>query len=692
MRLTNDKQISYYLNVDVLKDIDVTTFTCEVDGVKKALPISNQGHYALYLGSFKNCIFAESDLYTISLQPEEIRYEEAIKSYSLSLLQTLEEECTKETLFISLPLEPTERIYHIFRRLLSLLKIAILNKDAQMKAWVIQEVKRQQLLEYSGNVNYKGNWWIYEIGIPRCLNEILVLSYTELDKEEVCQFLAVENFYIPQPEYEYYRRNYPDIHRIKTDYANLADNIYICLLRSILLHDTNSIEHMAELLPDILKITASGNGFYPDGSFLYHTSIPYNASYGEVLLHALVKNLELFYYIQWDMKDYIKDIYQRIHQAYLPFLYHQRALDCVRGRASSRKADCNYSYQRIIKALYKLSKLYSKKGFIDVLYNEKETFHYSSEAFVFQYMNRYIKRNNDYLIAISSCSDAVSNYESINEENLLGSYQANFTYDLYYNEAPVENEALKINPLYRNGSTNVLTLEEPNQHMSNIITAGVAYKDILTTCFHQKNAVEGYFSKFVLKNSLVGVGSNIHSNQKYISTIYTFEEYYSLGKTSLETKNARLIFKDKPFIKRFNEERSFYDLNKNELDQKVLVSQTRVYYENPKGYEYQLYPKKACVVDEYQLEVLPGAHILKYQNMILWNSFDNRLTNYQGITVLGPASLLFVYKESGIEVYVTSNPKHNLKLKIVGYASDLVEDMFIVPDKLTHCIKFWRKL
>ena len=76
---------------------------------------------------------------------------------------------------------------------------------------------------------------------------------------------------------------------------------FTCMIRT-------EIEHMAELLPDILKITASGNGFYPDGSFLYHTSIPYNASYGEVLLHALVKNLELFYYIQWDMKDYIKDM------------------------------------------------------------------------------------------------------------------------------------------------------------------------------------------------------------------------------------------------------------------------------------------------------------------------------------------------------------------------------------------------
>lgn len=692
MVLQNEKQISYYLNINVLKDIDVTFFNCEVDGNKKALPISNQGHYALYLGNFKTCRFEESDLYTISLQPWEGRYEEAIKGYSLSLLQTIEEEITKEALYNALPCEPTERIYHIFKRLLSMMKMAVKTNDSELKHWVFQEVLKQQKLEYTGVTNYKGNWWVFEIGIPRCLNEILILYYPEMDKEELCQLLATENFYIPQPDYEYYRRNYPNIQRIKTNYANLADTIYICLLRSVLWQDASGVEYLASLLPDLLKITDQGNGFYPDGSFLYHTIIPYNASYGEVLLHALVKNLEIFYLLSWDMKDCIENVYERIEHAYLPFLYHQRALDCVRGRASSRKAGAHYSYKRIMTALHNLVRMYAKKGFLDILFNEEETFHYEPKAFAFSYMHRYIKRNNDYLIAISACSDTVANYESINGENLLGSYQGNFTFDLYFNESPKEMEQVKINPLYRNGSTNVLRLEEPNQVMKNQITAGVAYKDILNTCFHQKNQVEGYFSKFILRNSFVAVGSGIHSNQEYISTIYSFEESFTLGKSSLDLKRERLIFKEKPTIKRFIEERSFHDLNQNEPDEKVLTTQTRVYYENPKEYEYQFYPIKMCIVDEYKLHILSTAHVLEYLNMILWNSFTSEMNSYRGIKVGGAASLILIFKEREIEVVYTSKPNQKIKIQIDGYSADIDEDGIFVSDQLSHCIKFRRNV
>ncbi|MDE5715141.1 MAG: hypothetical protein K2I42_03310 [Anaeroplasmataceae bacterium] len=692
MELKSPNQESYYLNIDVLKDIDTAFFTCEVDGVEKSIPISNQGHYALYLGQFKSCKYDESSLYTISLRSLHDKYEKAIKSYSLSLLQTMEEESTKESLYIALPQEPTERIYHIFRRLLCMIKKAILQNDLELKMWAYQEVKKQQAMEYSGLANYKGNWWIYEIGIPRCLNEILVLCYDEINKEELCYLLAIENFYIPQAEYEYYRRNYPDVKRRKTDYANLADTIYICLLRSILLQDSYEIDHLASLLPEILKITNEGNGFYPDGSFLYHQSVPYNASYGEVLLHSLVKNLELFYWLEWDVKDYMDTIFERVEKAYFPFLYHQRALDCVRGRASSRVAGSHYSYQRIMKALHSLAKLYSRDGFIDHIYNEEAFFDYSSKAYAFQYMNRYIKRNDEFLIAISACSDTVSNYESINGENLLGSYQSNFTYELYYNQPPKGNEVLKINPFYRNGSTNPLLPEEPNQIMNNLITAGVAYKDILNTCFHQKNKVEGYFSKFVLKNSLVGVASDIHSNTEYISTIFTFEDNYSLVKNVLETDEVKLIFKTKPEIKRFIEERSYYDLNKNESDEKQTISQMRVFYINPNEYEYQLYPKKMCVIDEYQFKALPGTHILEYKNMILWNSFEQQPIKYKEICVQGRASLIFVYKENLIEVHFTSNLGEILKINILGYVSDIQEENIIIKDKLSHSIKFWRKI
>ncbi|MDE7263818.1 MAG: hypothetical protein K2N64_04075 [Anaeroplasmataceae bacterium] len=689
MEISNDNQALYYLSIDVLKDIEVTSFICEVDGMKKSISVSNQGHYALYLGQFKVCKYTESDCYTISLQPYISFYDEAIESYSLSLLQTIEEEVTKETLYDALPMEPTERIYRIFRRLLCLLKKAILSKDGDLKAWVMQEIRKQQTLEYAGQTNYKGNWWVYEIGIPRCLNEILFLSYFEIDKYEMSKLLAIENFYIPQAEYEYYRRNYPMVQRIKTNYANLADTLYICLLRSILLQDAAGIKKLSDLLPELLKITETGNGFYPDGSFLYHTAIPYNASYGEVLLHSLVKNLDLLYRIHWDIEEYMTVLYERIEKSYLPFLYHQRALDCVRGRASSRRAGVNYSFKRIFKALYNLAQLYAPKGFIDVLYNEEEACFYTPKAYAFQYMNRYIKRNNDFLIAISGCSDTIANYESINGENLLGSYQANFTYDLYYNRNPEENDVLKINPFYRNGSTNSFMLEEPNQVMYNQITAGVAYQDILSTCFHQKNQVEGYFSKFVLKSSLVGVGSNIQSDVDYISTIYTFEDSYILSKNALETNEAKLIFKVKPCIKRFVEERSFYDLNQNESDEKQKITQTRVYFENPKQYEYQLYPKKMCVLDEYKLKVYPSAHILEYQNMILWNSFENQKIEYKGISVWGCASMIFVMSEDVIEVHFTSNIHQKIQINIEGYHSDL-EETILVKDKLSHCIKFWR--
>lgn len=690
MEISNDNRAVYYLSIDVLKDIEVTFFVCEVDGKNRSISISNQGHYALYLGQFKNCKYEESDDYTISLQPYSTFYDEAIESYSLSLLQMIEEDCEKETLYNDLPEESTERIYRIFKRLLSLLKKAILAKDESLKAWTLQEIKNQQKAEYTGQMNYKGNWWIYEIGIPRCLNEILFLSYFELDKYEMCQLLAIENFYIPQAEYEYYRRNYPDIHRIKTDYANLADTIYICLLRSILLQDAVGINKLSSLLPNLLKITDSGNGFYPDGSFIYHSFIPYNASYGEVLLYSLVKNLDLFYRIHWDIEDYIMTLYEHIEKSYLPFLYHQRALDCVRGRASSRMAGENYSFNRIFKTLHNLVQLYAPKGFIDVLYNEEESSFYTPKAYAFQYMNRYIKRNNNFLIAISGCSDTIANYESINGENLLGSYQANFTYDLYYNRDPVENEVLKINPFYRKGSTNTFTMEEPNQVMHNQITAGVAYQDILSTCFHQKNQVEGYFSKFVLKNSLVGVGSDIQSNLDYVSTIYTFEDSYVLAKNAIETDDARLIFKTKPCIKRFIEERSFYDLNKNESDKKQRIIQTRVYYENPKQYEYQLYPKKLCVLDEYKVKVYPSAHILEYQNLLLWNSFEDKPLEYNGICVQGCASLIFVMDDEIIEAHFTSNINQRISIDIKGYISDVAENSFIVKDKLSHCIKFWR--
>lgn len=689
MEFHNNNQGYYFLSIQVEKDLELTKLNYEIDGKKNNIFLSNQGDYAIYLDHFSSLWIEEHKEVHMTLLKWNVKYENAIKQYQNALLKT-ETNCiyTIRSLYDKLPTEPTERLYHIFKRLLALTIEAVKKKDQTLKKFIHEELNQLIQTQYSGTQNYVGNWWVFEIGIPRCLNEMLILLYFDLPKEVIFTYLSIENFYLPQAEYEYYRRDYPNIHRIKTNYANLADTIYICLLRNILFQNEKEIKHLYSLLPSLLKITESKNGFYLDGSFVYHDCIPYNASYGEVLLHSITKILELYSFLEVDCSSYYESLYTIIEKSYIPFLYHQRALDCVRGRAISRTKGAMYSFETILNSFHRLAKLFAKQGFLDYIFNEEMIFYYTPKVYAFNAMDRYIKRNQDYLIAISAYSKFISNYESINGENLLGSYQSNFTFDLYYNQNPTVNEVLKVHPFYRNGSTNILELENPNETMENQITAGVTQKNLLNTCFHQKNTVEGYFSKFVLENSMVAVGTNIHSLKEYVSTIYNFEEDYLFHKNKIETETFKIIVEEAPLIEKFKEERSFHDLNLNEEDVKKTFSVTRAYYKNPKRYVYQLYPKAKCIEDSYQLYTLENAHIIKYKTYYMINLFTKDKVIFEDMQFQGPACMIIEQTENEYIVKVATDSKTPIYIQIKGYENE--QNLFQFDDEFEHTIHFRR--
>lgn len=696
MEFHNNGEEIFYLEVKVLKDLDCLDIKYQVDGRTGFLPISNQGYYAIYLDHFSFCEIEEHKDVDYNLKNWNSKFERVLRAYKKSLLETIETNALEiQDLYKNLPKENTERIYHTFKRLLSLAKQGIIHRNELLIQEVLKELKINIQKEYSGKKNYVGNWWVFEIGVSRCLNELMILLFDYISKEDLFTYMAIENFYLPNSEYEYYRRNYPNVNRFKTNYANLADNIYICLLRNILIQNKDEIMYLHSLLPVLLKITEEGNGFYKDGGFLYHTNIPYTASYGEVLLSSIAKTLELYVLLEVDCTKYFDDLYVLLQKAYMPFLYHQRALDCVRGRASSRKKGAHYSFNTIMASFHKLSKLFCKQGFIDYIFNEEHCYDYKPKAYVFNSMNRYIKRNKEYLIAISSYSNRVANYESINNENLLGHYQSNFTFDVYYNEPVAEDEILKINPYYRNGSTNILKAEEANTPMENLISAGVAFDTVLNTCFHQNNTVKGYFSKMVLENSIVAIGTNISSDEDYVSTIYSFDEPYSLHKTAIEA-SFKLICKQEPIFEKFEEARSYYDMNLNEDDTLKHFKGTRIYYKNPKEYEYQFYPRIKCIQDEYKLITLTNVHILKYKKYYFINSFNDSPWNYENFHIQGRGSLIALFEEEKITIKFSSVPNQKLLLNVVGYEcvqKDVAteKDTFIVEDYFEHTLIYRRK-
>ncbi|MBD5390454.1 hypothetical protein HDR67_00360 [bacterium] len=695
MEFKNPNQVKSYLEIYVKQDGEVQNIPFIVDGKTKYLSISNQGYYALALNNFSFCKVEENSNLEIVLKEWDSSFEKIIQSYKNNLVESNENLTgTLEDLYVNLPSEYTERIYQTFKRIFVLAVKSVQNQDHSLRQAVLLEFKKLMDREYLGKSNYEGNWWVYEIGIPRCVNETLIVLYDAFTQEEIMQYMAIENFYIPTPEYEYYRRNYPNIKRIYASYANLADTIYVCLLRNILIQNQIEIDRLYSLLPSLFQIKEEGNGFRKDGGFIFHENIPYTASYGEVLLSAVTKILEVYYLLERDCSEFCEKIYPILERSYMPFLYHHHALNCVRGRASSRTKGEKYSFEIVLKSFRKLVKFFSKDGFIDYILNEEVFHHYTPKTFVFNSMDRYLKRSTGYLLAISGHSKNVADYESINGENLLGSYQANFTFDLYYNK-PTSDDVLSINPLYRNGSTNVLRLEPANQPMENQITSGVSFNSVLNTCFHQNNDVKGYFSKFVLENSFVAIGTNIHSEEPYVSTVYNFEETYSYHKNVAEAETFQIIFEEDPIFEVFHETRSYHELNQNELHDEKKFQITRAYYKNPKQYGYQFYPIKKSVEDEYEKVILPTTHILIYKNLYFINSFETGKFQFKTIHIDGIACMIFKVQDDEILLRLSSDFKQEIFIHIDGFScveADLIkkEDNFIIEDEYEHTILFRR--
>ncbi|MDE6656023.1 MAG: hypothetical protein K2J85_03430, partial [Anaeroplasmataceae bacterium] len=219
---------------------------------------------------------------------------------------------------------------------------------------------------------------------------------------------------------------------------------------------------------------------------------------------------------------------------------------------------------------------------------------------------------------------------------------------------------------------------------------------VLNSCYHQNNTVKGYFSKMILENSIVAIGTNISSDEDYVSTIFSFDEPYILHKNAIEA-SFKLICKQKPIVEKFEEDRSYYDMNLNEDDTPKHFKGTRIYYKNSKEYEYQFYPKIRCIQDEYELITLKNAHILKYKKYYFINSFDDFSWEFENFHFQGRFSLIALFEDEQITIKFASVPNQKLFLSINEYECiqadvSTEKDTFNIEDCFEHTMIYRRKL
>lgn len=317
-------------------------------------------------------------------------------------------------------------------------------------------------LEWLKNNRYDGkkfydNWWDWEVGAPQKLNSILIMLKDEFTDLEIIEYTDVIDMYVKDPTM-HTQGKYPAVG------ANRADMCKVVIYSGLLSKNEDRINLGVSKLDPLFKyveqiIEEEGekiDGYYKDGSWIEHGSIPYAGSYGAVLVGGVGEMAHVLSGTQWAIdKEKLNTIYQVILDSFEPLMYKGVMMNMVSGRAISRANEKDYGHgfgiMRRILAFYTESapeeyrdrykamikqwiESNDKRDIIGTSTNlqftvqakalmKDESVSARGELignYIYPNMDRVVHRRPGYVFGLSMYSSRVSNYESLNGENLKG--------------------------------------------------------------------------------------------------------------------------------------------------------------------------------------------------------------------------------------------------------------------------------
>ena len=115
-----------------------------------------------------------------------------------------------------------------------------------------------------------GNWWNWELGIPKDINNLLIILYDQLPLKLITSYIDTIRYFTPEPTHlgassgSYVSSN--SNYRISTG-GNRTDNTQVVLLRGILAKNSTEISSAITALSSVINYVDQRDGFYQDGSF-----------------------------------------------------------------------------------------------------------------------------------------------------------------------------------------------------------------------------------------------------------------------------------------------------------------------------------------------------------------------------------------------------------------------------------------
>lgn len=392
-----------------------------------------------------------------------------------------------------------------YRRLEQMAKAVVTKGSAYYHDATMVQFIRQSLLwlnknVYNENKEIVQNWWDYEIGTPRALNNILAILEKYFTQDEIKLLLKAIDKFVPEPN-----KIMVTLNRAKVAVGgNLSDLGKVKIIQAILEKDAQKLETAIKAASQVLTLVDKGEGFYEDGSYIDHTNVAYTGAYGNVLIDGFSQLLPVIQKSSYKIpKEQLNILYQWIHQGFLPMIYKGELMDMTRGRSASRKTqEGHFAAVEVLRGILRIAQasepkeknelqgivkdivqsdhyfdtVSALKSYYDI-YLLEQTLRDSKVSSLnrLQYLKlynqmdkvAYFNKNRDFAFSISMHSNKTLNYEFMNKENAKGWYTSDGMIYLYNSDqSHYSNDYwATVDPYYLPGTTELLENRENGSGM-----------------------------------------------------------------------------------------------------------------------------------------------------------------------------------------------------------------------------------
>ncbi|MGP3959882.1 polysaccharide lyase 8 family protein [Nonomuraea sp. 3N208] len=202
-----------------------------------------------------------------------------------------------------------------------------LTGDAGLAAAVAAGVDHYRRHVYAAGADPAGNWWHWQIGVPKALLDAAVLIGPHLDERRSLALRDAVDHFVPESRLGSYSGT--------STAANRVDLCLVMLLRAMLRSDPGKAALAVSALSPVFRYVRDGDGFYRDGSFIQHSYVPYQGAYGVTLLSGLAMMFAVLRGSPWEVADPI--VVDAVERSFAPFVRDGACMDLVRGRGVGRR-------------------------------------------------------------------------------------------------------------------------------------------------------------------------------------------------------------------------------------------------------------------------------------------------------------------------------------------------------------------